>query len=169
MFYQELVLAYLLPSFTTSLPEVSALPGTATKIKSWDLVRYFFNWKTFIFFIKFVAFFNMIASLYLQARCQPTLKKVGLPWPAALNCSIFPVANNAEHMCMPMDSTDDEPLTTTTPQSRSPHPTTVRHKVPPCLSKVKPTGYKLVNSTGLCQARCDVDVIFTHGLVPSSI
>ncbi|XP_048519848.1 frizzled-4 [Dendroctonus ponderosae] len=36
----------------------------------------------------------------VRSRCYPVLQGFGFPWPDALNCSRFPVANNHEHMCM---------------------------------------------------------------------
>lgn len=66
-------------------------------------------------------------------------------------------------MCMPLPPEDD-PTTTTIKQSPHISSTTTRPKVPPCLTKQNPAGYKLVNSTGMCQAQCDVDVIFTNRL-----
>lgn len=33
-------------------------------------------------------------------RCYPVLRGFGFPWPAELDCTLFPPENNHEHMCM---------------------------------------------------------------------
>ena len=36
----------------------------------------------------------------VRRRCQPVLNEFGYPWPAALNCSKFPLHNDQNSMCM---------------------------------------------------------------------
>ncbi|KAF8365909.1 mig-1 [Pristionchus pacificus] len=43
----------------------------------------------------------------VKRRCMPLLKDFGFPWPAALECTRFPLENNNEAMCMPGPSADD--------------------------------------------------------------
>lgn len=93
-------------------------------------------------------------------RCQPILKQVGLLWPAALNCSVFPASNTAQHMCMEFPS-EDAPVTSTVATTQKIYLPQNTGK-PPCLSKKIPAAYKLVNATGMCQVKCTEDVTFTE-------
>lgn len=44
----------------------------------------------------------------VKRRCESVLKEFGFYWPSALNCSLFPAANNQDQMCMkgPADPDD---------------------------------------------------------------
>lgn len=55
----------------------------------------------------------------VRDRCQPVLKEFGFQWPPALNCDNFPVANNAENMCIegPGESESLPPPVSSSPPS----------------------------------------------------
>lgn len=103
----------------------------------------------------------------VRARCYPVLQGFGFPWPAALNCSKFPVENNHEHMCMEGPGevgvgprTGLVPSDAATPAvSRIPSaPRT--SSVTPCSRYVRHNRYVYVNRTRRCNPLCDADVLF---------
>ena len=109
----------------------------------------------------------------VKERCQPILHQFGFPWPAALNCSKFPVKNDQNDMCMegpavPSDSEKDgkrQPLPSNPfpggehpGKGMTPHP----HVAGTCLHMRYPSKYLYLNRTEKCALLCDEDVAFNH-------
>ncbi|XP_045523441.1 frizzled-4-like isoform X2 [Pieris brassicae] len=96
---------------------------------------------------------GLCESVY--SRCYPVLRGFGFPWPAELDCSLFPVENNHEHMCMegPGERTPvgTVPLDTNS-ASRS-----------ACRRLIKPNNWIWVRGTGRCAQFCDAEVLWEAG------
>ncbi|XP_022121681.2 frizzled-4 [Pieris rapae] len=96
---------------------------------------------------------GLCESVY--SRCYPVLRGFGFPWPAELDCSLFPVENNHEHMCMegPGERTPvgTVPLDTNS-ASRS-----------ACRRLLKPNNWIWVRGTGRCAQFCDAEVLWEAG------
>ncbi|PSN57048.1 hypothetical protein C0J52_01731 [Blattella germanica] len=103
----------------------------------------------------------------VRARCYPVLQGFGFTWPAALNCSKFPLLNNHEHMCMEgpgevgvaprtgLVSSDvaTPAISRISTVSRTPN-------VAPCSRYVRHTKYVYENRTKRCTPLCDADILF---------
>lgn len=99
----------------------------------------------------------------VRRRCQPVLHEFGFPWPAALNCSKFPPANDQNHMCMPGDLDDDDDL----PPYPTRKPGIPQPKTTPPVKKAKcdqfkhPEKYIYINRTDRCALKCNEDDAFS--------
>ncbi|KAK6628346.1 hypothetical protein RUM43_002158 [Polyplax serrata] len=101
----------------------------------------------------------------VRTKCFPVLQGFGFPWPAALNCSKFPVENNHEHMCMEGPSEKDMGIS----NAVAPTPSSPRNSltsrnnvhVAPCAKYSKSNLYVYVNRSGRCAPLCDKDILFT--------
>lgn len=80
----------------------------------------------------------------VRSRCYPVLQGFGFPWPAALDCSKFPVENNHEHMCM--RGPGEMGLAESSFGSANPVP---------C-----PDEFVYMKRTAQCAQLCDADVMF---------
>lgn len=82
----------------------------------------------------------------VKSKCYPVLQGFGFIWPEGLNCSLFPVKNNHEHMCMEgpknMDRTTSRPVKA------------VRKTIETCV------GDYHWNSFGMCVPKCHGDNLF---------
>ncbi|XP_038222340.1 frizzled-4 [Zerene cesonia] len=89
-------------------------------------------------------------------RCYPVLRGFGFPWPAELDCSLFPVENNHEHMCMegPGERTVSGtiPLDTSSANSRS-----------ACRRLIKPNSWIWLRGSSRCAQYCDAEVLWEAG------
>lgn len=132
--------------------------------------------------------------LILQRRCEPVLQTVGIPWPRDLNCSVFPLHNTEQTMCMEFPEEEGYPALDTTLPPRPTKPVTTGNgralpdpnnpsDTPPghisgladspvtsvlCAGKRNPWAYRYSNSSGGCRPRCDVDNLFNTRLVTKS-
>ncbi|XP_066603094.1 frizzled-4 [Prorops nasuta] len=90
----------------------------------------------------------------VRARCFPVLQGFGFPWPAALNCSKFPPANNHEHMCMEGPGE---------PGPANPVQAVGAGNGPwGCSWYAKSGLYIFLNRSGRCAAACDADILWSQ-------
>ena len=116
----------------------------------------------------------------VRRRCQPVLQEFGFSWPAALNCSKFPIMNNHEHMCMEgpdADESDTDGLNTKGTFSRPYYPTVTKGKPKPqtpipnervvhlqsCPKYNNHDKYVFINRTERCALLCGEDDLFDSG------
>lgn len=110
--------------------------------------------------------------------CQPVLREFGFAWPPALNCDLFPLANDNNHMCIEGPGESEIPpvvsstvptqinrgktispeVETVSPSRKSPH-----HRLnhDECSSLKQSHEYFYVNRTATCVQKCDSDVLFS--------
>ena len=113
------------------------------------------------------------------------LQTISIPWPPALNCSVFPEHNTEQTMCMEFPEEKGEPPVqpgtplTTTPSKVKPQPPpdktvptvpgfqkhTFDYSIELCSGKKKPSAYWYSNSSGECRAKCTEDNLFSERLV----
>lgn len=114
----------------------------------------------------------------VRERCQPVLQEFGFSWPGALNCSLFPVVNDVNYMCMdgpPADETKEGPSVAIpyVPKPLTPREPPVRH--PPwselsrgstihqaCQHLRNAEKYIYLNRTGRCALLCNENDLFTE-------
>ena len=104
----------------------------------------------------------------VRARCYPVLQGFGFPWPAALNCSKFPLLNNHEHMCMEgpgevgvAPRTPLVPADIATPSvSRISTASRPSGNAASCFRYARSSGYVFVNRTRRCNPLCDAHILF---------
>lgn len=100
------------------------------------------------------------------------LQAAGLDWPRALDCSVFKEENNQLTFCMefPEEDGDVDTLQTKPPAPTPPpvDPVSTVLSTNVCSHMRNPSAYKFINrsistddATENCQARCDVNNIFT--------
>lgn len=94
---------------------------------------------------------GLCESVY--ARCYPVLRGFGFPWPAELDCSLFPAENNHEHMCMEG------------PGERTPAVGTVPldggvSGQGACRRLVHSSSWVWVRGSGRCAQFCDAEVLW---------
>ena len=116
----------------------------------------------------------------VRRRCQPVLQEFGFSWPAALNCSKFPIMNNHEHMCMEgpdADESDTDGLNSKGTFSRPYYPTVTKGKPKPqtpipnervvhlqsCPKYNNHDKYVFINRTERCALLCGEDDLFDSG------
>ncbi|XP_050347935.1 frizzled-4 [Nymphalis io] len=98
---------------------------------------------------------GLCESVY--ARCYPVLRGFGFPWPAELDCSLFPAENNHEHMCMEGPGERAPPLGTI------PLDATNTAGRGACRRLVKPNSWVWVRGSGRCAQFCDAEVLWEMG------
>lgn len=99
----------------------------------------------------------------VRARCFPVLQGFGFPWPAALNCSKFPIENNHEHMCMegPREvSVAAIPASQISRLVLENRP--IQRQTFPCVGLAQPHLYAYMNRSGQCVQLCDSEVLFNR-------
>lgn len=95
---------------------------------------------------------GLCESVY--SRCYPVLREFGFPWPAELDCSLFPAVNNHEHMCMEG------------PGDRAPQAGTVADGAAgqgACRRLARPANWVWVRGSGRCAQFCDAEVLWDNG------
>ncbi|RVE45443.1 hypothetical protein evm_009878 [Chilo suppressalis] len=90
-------------------------------------------------------------------RCYPVLSKFGFPWPAELDCSLFPAENNHEHMCMEGPGERTAPVGTVTLDPASTGGRSV------CRRLIKPSSWVWVRGSGRCAQFCEAEVLWESG------
>ncbi|XP_063625879.1 frizzled-4 [Cydia splendana] len=99
---------------------------------------------------------GLCESVY--SRCYPVLRGFGFPWPAELDCSLFPAENNHEHMCMEGPG-ERAPPVGVIPDSGLGSPTGRGA----CRRLIKPNSWVWVRGSGRCAQFCDAEVLWENG------
>ncbi|CAG9564838.1 unnamed protein product [Danaus chrysippus] len=97
---------------------------------------------------------GLCESVY--TRCYPVLRGFGFPWPAELDCSLFPAENNHEHMCM------EGPGERAPPIGNIPLDATNAGRGA-CRRLLKPNNWVYVRGSGRCAQFCDAEVLWEAG------
>nr|ALS30888.1 frizzled4 [Platynereis dumerilii]ANS60432.1 frizzled 4 [Platynereis dumerilii] len=113
----------------------------------------------------------------VRQRCQPVLQEFGFPWPAALNCSLFPLVNGINSLCMdgpPVEETNDttsyngpymtKPYTSRMPPAQQPPWSKFPLGIPAhpaCRHLRHADRYIYMNRTGRCALLCNENDLFT--------
>ncbi|KAL4710921.1 hypothetical protein ACJJTC_002551 [Scirpophaga incertulas] len=90
-------------------------------------------------------------------RCYPVLDEFGFPWPAELDCSLFPAENNHEHMCMEGPGERSAPVGTVILDAAN----SGGRKV--CQRLIKPNSWVWVRGSARCAQFCDAEVLWESG------